>query len=232
MNGTIYLHIVIDIEINLNGYDNIVETTQTWEIGDCRDLMKKYPDKYFNLIVTDPPYGVGIDYGVYEDTADNWYELMDSFIPEARRVANMVVMPSCQIKRLGWIYENHEPDWLIAWYKGSPGTVGYLGFNDWEPLLVYGKNKGVSMHDYFYCRPEAFNCGHPCPKPLCWSTWIIERCTKEGDLVCDPFLGSGRTLLACRNTNRNCVGFEINPEYESVIIDQSMAHTPKLSSFF
>lgn len=209
----------------------MIKTTQTWEFGDCIEFMGQLRDNRFNLIVTDPPYGVGMDYGVYIDSEDNWYELMDDFIPEARRVANMVVMPSCQIKRLSWIYENHEPDWLIAWYKGSPGTVGYLGFNDWEPLLVYGRNKGVSMHDHFYCRPEPFKCGHPCPKPLCWSTWIIERCTKEGEWVCDPFLGSGTTAWACRNLNRNFIGYEINHDYESVINERSMAHTPTLFEY-
>lgn len=191
-----------------------IETTQTWKIGNCIELMQSYPDKHFDLILTDPPYGVNLEYGIYDDTEDNWYELMNEFIPEAQRVANMVIFPSCQIKRLKWFYTNYPPDWLLAWYKGSPGTAGHLGFNDWEPMVVYGKIKGMSMHDHFYCKPQRFGDGHPCPKPIGWATWIIERATKEGDLVCDPFLGSGTTLEACRSTNRNCIGFEIDPQYE------------------
>lgn len=193
--------------------DNI-KTTQTWKIGDCLELMQEYQDDYFDLILTDPPYGVNLEYNLYDDTEENWYELMNKFIPEAQRVAKMVVFPSCQIKRMKWFYTNYPPDWLIAWYKGSPGTTGYLGFNDWEPMVVYGKVKGISMHDHFYCKPQRFDIGHPCPKPIGWATWIIERATKEGNLVCDPFLGSGTMLEACRITNRNCVGFEIDEEYE------------------
>jgi len=209
----------------------MTESTQTWQIGDCIELMREYPDNYFDLVLTDPPYGVGIDYGIYDDTEENWYNLMDAFIPEARRIGSMVVLPTCQIKRMGWIYKHHEPNWLIAWYKGSPGTAGYIGFNDWEPLLVYGKNKGVSMHDHFYCGPEPFRNGHPCPKPVGWATWLIERMTKPGDIVLDPFLGSGTTLLACRMTDRNCVGFELNPEYDSIIRDRCMSRTPTLTSY-
>lgn len=205
--------------------------TQTGVIGDALELMADAPDKYFDLVVTDPPYGVGMDYGGYVDSEDNWYDLMDRFIPEACRIGKMVIFPSCQIKRLGWFYDNHPPDWIIVWYKGSPGTAGYIGFNDWDPLLVYGKNKGVSMHDHFYCKPEPFTCGHPCPKPIGWAEWIISRATKPGATVLDPFLGSGTTLAACRRTGRHGVGYELNPLYEPIIRKRCMADTPDLFSY-
>ena len=191
-----------------------IETTQTWKIGDCIELLKELDSNSIDLILTDPPYGVNLEYNLYNDTEDNWYELMNKFIPEAQRVAKMVIFPSCQIKRMKWFYTNYPPDWLIIWYKGSPGTTGWLGFNDWEPMVVYGKPKGISMHDHFYCKPQRFGTDHPCPKPIGWATWIINRTTKEGDLVCDPFLGSGTTLEACKMTNRNCIGFEIDKDYE------------------
>ena len=115
---------------------------------------------------------------------------------------------------MGWFYANYPPDWLVAWYKGSPGTTGYLGFNDWEPMVIYGKTKGISMHDHFYCKPERFGDDHPCPKPIKWAMWFIKRATKKGDLVCDPFLGSGTVLEACKIMDRNCIGFEIDQQYE------------------
>ena len=76
---------------------------------DCMEGMKQIPDKYFQLLLCDPPYGVGIEYSEYVDTEENWYGLMDAFIPEAQRVAEMVIFPSCQIKRLGWFYANYPP---------------------------------------------------------------------------------------------------------------------------
>jgi DNA modification methylase len=205
--------------------------TIEYKIGDCLELMKELPDKSVDLVLTDPPYGVGLDYGAtYDDTEANWFKLMDAFIPEARRVGKMVVLPSCQIRRLPYIYQHYSPDWLICWYKGSPGHSAYIGFNDWEPLLVYGKNN-TQMHDYFYCAPQPFNIGHPCPKSVDWAVWLIERCTKPGDTILDPFIGSGTTLLACRKTNRNGMGFEINPAYEVVIRERILEAIPNIESW-
>jgi len=182
---------------------------------DCMEGMKQFPDKYFDLILCDPPYGVDLKYSTYDDTESNWYELMDKFIPEAKRTAKMVIFPSCQIKRLKWFYENYPPDWLICWHKGSPGHNGYIGFNDWEPHLVYGKTDGICMHDYFSIpnTEKMGKYGHPCPKPIAWAKWIISRATKENDIVCDTFIGSGTTALAAYDLKRRYVGFEIDEDY-------------------
>ncbi len=111
--------------------------------GDCLEVMKDWSDNCVDLVLTDPPYGVNLDYDIYNDTEDNWQKMFLALIPAVRRISGMVIMPSCQIKKMPFIYTNHPPDWLICWYKGSVGTAAFVGFNDWEPLLVYGKNKGV-----------------------------------------------------------------------------------------
>jgi DNA modification methylase len=174
--------------------------------------MKDIPDKSVDLVLTDPPYGVNLDYDIYQDTEENWFKLMEKIIPEVKRVAKMVIMPSCQIKRLKWIYNHFPPDWLICWYKGSVGSAGFVGFNDWEPHLVYGKNTNT-MHDYFKATPEPFGNNHPCPKPLLWAEWLISRATKEEQIVLDPFMGSGTTCVAAKHLGRNFIGIEISPEY-------------------
>jgi len=206
---------------------------EQYAIMDCLEGMKDIPDNSIDLVLTDPPYGVGIDYGdTYDDTENNWFELMDKFIPEACRIGKMVAFPAGKQTRLGWYFNNHTPYWLICWYKGSPGTRGNLGFEDWEAIIVYGKNKGVQMHDYFYCGPRPFDNGHPCPKPVGWSTWLIERMTKKNDIVLDPFLGSGTTMRSCRETGRIGLGFEINPDYESIIRKQATSDAETLNDYF
>ena len=203
-----------------------------YQIRDCIEGMSEIPDKSVDLIATDPPYGVGLEYGdTYEDNEENWYNLMDMFIPEARRVSNMVVFPACQFNRWKYYFDNFPPNWMICWYKGSPGTRSFIGFNDWEAIVVYGKNEGVQMHDYFYCQPQAFDNGHPCPKPVGWYEWLISRMTKPGGIVLDPFLGSGTNILACRRTGRIGLGFEINPEYEPIIKKRYMENIPSLDIF-
>lgn len=181
--------------------------------GDCREVLPTL--ERAALILTDPPYGVNLEYDTYSDTEANWYELMGTMLPLMRAQAEMVICVSCQIKRLGWVYQNHAPDWLIAWHKGSPGHVSYIGFNDWEPLLVYGKPKGLAMHDYMSVpnTERMGGNGHPCPKPEKWATWLIERATKPGDLVIDPFMGSGTTLRAAKDLNRRAIGIDLSPKY-------------------
>jgi DNA modification methylase len=184
--------------------------------GDCLEIMKKFPKESVDLVLTDPPYGVGLNYGVYKDTEENWYKLMNRFIPESIRIGRMVILPSCQIKRLKWIYQNFPPDWLICWYKGSPGHASFIGFNDWEPHLVYGRTKKrLYMHDYFQTKVsiKKGTFGHPCPKPMEWAEWLIEKSTREGNLILDPFLGSGTTAVACEKLNRRWVGIELEEKY-------------------
>ena len=88
-----------------------------------------------------------------------------------------------------------------------------VGFNDWEPLLVYGKTDGLQMHDFFFAQPDPFANGHPCPKPIRWATWLIERATKQSHVILDPFAGSGTTLRAAKDLGRKAIGIEIEERY-------------------
>ena len=192
----------------------MIELNRIYNESNC-DTMRRMSDGFVDLILTDPPYGIGLEYDIYKDTEENWYKLFDEIMPEFKRVAKMIIMPSCRIEALEWIYKNHPPDWLICWYKGSPGHRSYVGFNDWEPLLVYGKNEGVQMHDYLSINntEKMGDNGHPCPKPVKWAQWLIQRASKEGNLIYDPFMGSGTVGVAAAKLNRNYVGSEISPDY-------------------
>ena len=182
----------------------------------CLDTMSKMDDKSIDLTLTDPPYGINMPYDSYEDTEKNWYELMEAAIPEMIRVSKMVIMPSCQIRRLKWFYDNFPPDWLLCWYKGSTGHASFLGFNDWEPHVVYGKTENkLYMHDYFQTRssPPKGTHGHPCPKPYEWADWIIKRALKYKGVVYDPFTGAGTTLRAAKLNGHDYIGSEISKNY-------------------
>ena len=60
--------------------------------------------------------------------------------------------------------------------------------------------------------------GHPCPKPLDYSMWLISKFTKEGDTVLDPFMGSGTTMIAARKLGRKAVGIELSQKYCDIAI--------------
>ncbi|RLD19789.1 MAG: hypothetical protein DRI69_07625 [Bacteroidetes bacterium] len=75
------------------------------------------------------------------------------------------------------------------------------------------------------------NLPHPTQKPSRLIEKLITNSSNEGDLICDPFLGSGTTLAACRKTNRSCIGFEISDEWETYYADRAMSHTPTLDTY-
>lgn len=186
--------------------------------GDCRDVLPTLQRSA--LLLTDPPYGVDLEYDSYVDTPASWFALMFDAIPKMQSAAEMVIFPSCQIKRLGFFYRNFQPDWLIAWHKGSPGHAAWIGFNDWEPLIVFGKRKGLQMHDFMSVvngeRMGAYK--HPCPKPIEWAKWIIHRATEPGETVIDSFMGSGTVLRAAKDLGRRAIGIDISETYCDIAV--------------
>ena len=73
--------------------------------------------------------------------------------------------------------------------------------------------------------------GHPTQKPFDLIKRIVLTSSNAGDLVCDPAMGTGTTMKVCKVHNRNFIGAEIDPEYESAIRDRCMTHTPLLTSY-
>ncbi len=75
------------------------------------------------------------------------------------------------------------------------------------------------------------NTEHTTTKPTELIKMLIKCASNPGDLILDPFLGSGTTLRACRETGRDCVGFEKDPKYESIIKERALINVPELSSY-
>lgn len=170
-----------------------------------------------DAVITDPPYGIGFKYQSHDDSEEKWFDLINNVMGILKTISPFIVMPCCRIKSLDWWYANHKPDWIMCWYKGSPGHRSMIGFNDWEPHLVWGKPKN-QMHDYWQTKCGFEIEGHPCPKPVEYSEWLVERAINARDIVLEPFCGSGSTLIACEKTKRRCFGMEIDPHYCDVII--------------
>lgn len=197
----------------------VTKTGDVWKCGEhrvvCGDATNGIPRA--DAVVTDPPYGIGFEYESISDDRSSWYSLMDSIVPIIQASASVLVMPCSGIDRLGWWYTNHRPDWMVAWYKGSPGHRSHVGFNDWEPHLVWGKPPS-QIHDYFQTKCGFEIKGHPCPKPVDWASWLIDHFSEDAGLICDPFSGSGTTLVAAHQLDRRCYGIEIEPKYVDVAL--------------
>lgn len=186
--------------------------------GDCREVMPQIEDESVGLSLTDPPYGVMLDYrtDTFVDTFGNWCALVVDLMPHLRRVTDgAVVIPTSKIEGERFMWTMFPPDWRICWYKGATDTRCGIGWKDWETLFVYGKPRGM-VHDFLHVQPNAARAempGHPCPKPLAWATWIIKRMSKEGDTILDPTCGSGTALRAAKDLGRKAIGIETEERY-------------------
>ena len=206
--------------------------------GDCLEVMPLLGK--VDLVVTDPPYNVtlgtktrserqmGYD-GINDDMSHNLYRLFceDIFI-ELKKHETVIITPGNSNQSL-W----PKPLWTMAWIKDNgvtrtPLTRGQkMNHACWEPVLVYGKLDEPPHFDTIKVNIglQASADGHPCPKPLKLFKYFLNM--KDG-LVLDPLLGSGTTLLACKDKNRNGIGIEISEKYCEIAKKRLRATTKSL----
>jgi len=199
--------------------------------GDCLEVMKKIPSNSIDLVVTDPPYKVSQRYGggVDADNLKNVASILRVF-PEISRILKEGRFFVC-------FYDNRILPFLFEAIKGTDLVyrksiylyrrwgnahrwMGWMQCTDPVCFFVKGDNKpfyqnkikGKVKHDFYTkSSPEKDSTGHPAQKPLEILEDIINWCSKDGNIILDPYAGSGSTLLACHN--RDFIGIELNPDY-------------------
>lgn len=195
------------------------KSVQTVVQGDCLVEMRKFADKQFDLVLTDPPYGVEFGYDSIEDTKAELKKLVDAFMPEALRVAKRVVV-TCGNGNQS-LYPS--PTWTMAWISTAGAGQNAWGFTCWQPVLCYGKdpyreNGMGARRDIIMSNETSAKSDHPCPKPIEFWKTLMDRCSvKESDTILDPFAGSGTTGVAAKQLKRNCTLIEISPKYIEII---------------
>jgi site-specific DNA-methyltransferase (adenine-specific) len=194
-------------------------------LGDCLEEMKKYPDDHFDLCLTDPPYGKKWSrgkhgYGQSKETMEavesvSW----DGSIPPLEYFAQMQRVSKNQIIFGGNYFTNHLPStncWLFWDKKGDMQTKN--PFADGE-LAWTSFNKVVKKYVFRQCgfiRDTKDKRLHPTQKPTELFSAIIRDYSNEGDLILDPFLGSGTTAVSCLDMGRDCVGIEKDEKYFNI----------------
>ena len=192
------------------------------ECGDCLELMKDIPDKSVDLIVTDPPYGKKADKGTngfgtsknrrYQGGWDNQRPDKQVFDEMFRISKNLIIFGAnyfCDMLPFSnhWIFWDKKGD-ISFKNPFADGELIYTTFTSPIKRIVF-KQQGfiTDSKDKRY---------HPTQKPSELIQMLIEQYSNEGDLVLDPFLGSGTTAVACVNTNRHYIGFELDPQYYNI----------------
>ena len=180
---------------------------------DNMELMARYPDKYFDLAIVDPPYGIG-----------NWVQVTG----DLRRDANPVE----------WNDEKHRPNkeyfkelqrvskeriiWGANYYNCFEGGMGAIIWDKDNPnpkfsameIASYSKHKRVAKIkiSYYGFVGEEKNF-HPCAKPISLYKWLLKNYAKEGDKILDTHLGSMSIAIACHYAGLHLTGCELDPEY-------------------
>lgn len=221
--------------------------------GDCRVLMQGIPPCSVDCILTDPPFGTEISrdgYGRRQNyggvgraiAGDASLEAFSEMLDDAGRVlapkAWLAVF--CSPKRhaeTAGILELHGFPVVgeVVWDKASPGLGGGIRYQHETILLskrgdIPGRNSLLSVLRAFVPR-EGKHKRHPHEKPVDVLSKLICYCSLEGQLVLDPFVGSGSTLVSCLKTGREGIGMEIDPEWIPTIHRRvSEARTPLFST--
>lgn len=195
---------------------------------DCIDGLKKISDKSIDHIFTDPPYNVSKaswDTGVLD--------LLDQAAQECARVLKdeglmFWFVPTRYLMKIGYLISQYIPyRWMFIWNTPNNMLVGDLGFSKYTAILVFSRSKSIyhNMQDLKSISWKPNKTGHPTPKPKTLIQYLIKKVTKEGDLILDPFMGSGTTAVVCKEINRKYIGFENNPLYIDICVDRLSQET-------
>jgi len=208
---------------------NLLPDGEQWRVieGDCLEVLKSMPDGCVDAVVTDPPYGLDYPYASYKDTQENLVKLISGYLPECRRIARRtVVFPG-----LTNLWRYPEATWVLSWSWNDTSHYGFAGITQWQPILLYGPDvegfgsvNGVLKSDRIHFADgngigflaQYQGKDHPCPKPEKLMTHLVRRFSNPGDLILDPFCGSGTTGVACIQTGRRFIGIEIEQKYAAI----------------
>lgn len=201
---------------------------------DCLKGMVKIPDGSIDCVLTDIPYNE-------VNRSDNGLrnldkELADKGTFDLSVLTEMLCAKSsgsvymfCGINQVSGIREAMTAcglsTRLIIWEKTNPSPMN--GDKIWLSGIeccVFGKKPGATFNEF--CKNTVFRYPsgksdiHPTQKPVNLMRRLILASSREGDLVLDPFMGSGTTAIACIKEKRHFIGFELNKEYYEKACDR------------
>lgn len=201
---------------------------------DFRNHLDKFDGHAF--VISDPPYNQKYHYSEYGDNLelDEYGSLLQdafggqqsvviSYPEETMNVLAKVMNADWCEDSVAWVYNSNtaKQHRLCTWWNCKPDmrAVGQAYKNPTDKRIAkrIADGKTARLYDWWEIN-QVKNVSkkdnpHPCPIPYALAERIILITTKPGDLVIDPFAGSGTVLLAAKNTGRDYLGFEIDQKY-------------------
>ena len=208
--------------------------------GDCMDLMRKYPDKYFDLAIVDPPYGIGADKKNSKRelkskksatiSSDFGGQIWDSAIPteeyfaELKRVSKkQIIWGANYFGLVGGMLYWHKNVTMPTYSTGELAYLSWLQKIDYVNITWHGmlqenmRNKELRIH--------------PTQKPVQLYKWLLQKYAKEGDKILYTHFGSLSIGIACHDLHFELTASELDKEYYELGKNRLMWHQKQLNLF-
>jgi site-specific DNA-methyltransferase (adenine-specific) len=202
---------------------NMLELNKLY-LMNCMEGMAQFPDKYFELAIVDPPYGIGKFTCDAHTTADgkrikNIKSYNDNYTwnDEGPSQAYFDELKRVSVRRIIWganYYNCFESGHgALVWYKGSmTETISHceiasLNFQKRVSYVHIGWQSG------FLRKVKEGEQIHPCQKPIELYRWLLSKYAIKGDKILDTHVGSASSLIACIDYGFDFMGFEIDKDY-------------------
>ncbi len=198
-----------------------------------RNVDKLFGHKKPDLVFTDPPYG--IDYTAIKDKA----KVSNDSSKQLTKLLKVLANSTCKTRYICGHWKTFSdyvrvlgpPATVIVWNKSQQSNSSMKGHNfhlynpRHEFIFYYGsqKHKTGLYEENVWTIPNEISDDHPTVKPVSLCIRAIRNSSVKNDIVFDPFLGSGSTLIAAQRLGRRCFGIELEPKYCDVIVRRFIA---------
>lgn len=213
---------------------------------DCMEGMKQFPDKYFDLAIVDPPYGIGIMTMTYTKNDRRLYGSSAAQRRDYRKQADWDTKPDQTYFDELFRVSKHQIIWggnyfsdmlqpsksFVVWDKRCNDAMR----NDFADCEYAWTDLGVARMFRFVWngmiqgnmknKEDRF---HPTQKPIALYEWLLCNYAKLGYKILDTHVGSASSLIACHNLGFEYVGFELDPDYFKAASDRLEAAKAQIS---
>lgn len=193
--------------------------------GDCIPFMLNLPAESVTVVISDPPYGTELIVGGYSrknKTIENDKDLSivaRAFSEFSRLIGNGYAAVFFSPRNMPEFFQTIKGVWYghIVWNKKAPGMgqgIRYMHEN--IAIFQFGEPRPPAENIFSIINALKVNAEHPHQKPVAAMKRLIEWLTMPGDVVFDPFMGSGTTGVACMELDRDFIGCELDEKHFAV----------------
>ena len=187
------------------------------------ELMARYPDKYFDLAIVDPPYGIGISSNSVRQMHDK--KQWDNAIPNEAYFKELMRVSKNQIIWGGNYFYLPPSQGFLIWDKKQPQDFS-LAMCEFAWSSIQSPAK-MFRYSVLTERDKI----HPTQKPVALYKWLLDKYAKQGDKILDTHLGSGSIAIACHDYGFDLTACELDKEYFDKAMQRINNHTNQLKLF-